>query len=59
METLKEEVIRIVSKMPDTATIEDSMYELYVIDKIRKSIKAADEGETISTEDLKREIKEW
>lgn len=59
METLKEEVIRIVSKMPDTATIEDIMYELYVIDKIRKSIKAADEGETISTEDLKREIKEW
>ena len=31
------------------------MYELYVIDKIKKGIEAAERGEVISTEDLKKE----
>ena len=36
MENLKEEVINVISKLPDSADIDDIMYRLYVIDKIRK-----------------------
>jgi hypothetical protein len=35
------------------------MYRLYVIDKVRKGREAVERGETISEEDLKREIESW
>ena len=59
METLKQEAIRVISKLPDTAKIDDIMYELYVIDKVKKGREAAERGETISIEDLKREMQTW
>ena len=59
METLKQEAIRVISKLPDTANIEDIMYELYVIDKVKRGREAVEHGETISLEDLKRETQTW
>lgn len=59
METLKQEAIRVISKLPDTANIDDIMYELYVIDKVKKGREAAERDETISIEDLKREMQTW
>ena len=59
METLKQEAIKVISKLPDTANIEDIMYELYVIDKVKKGREAVERGETISAEELKREIQTW
>jgi len=35
------------------------MYRLYVINKLRKSREAIERGETISHDDLKREIEQW
>ncbi|MDI7259343.1 MAG: hypothetical protein QME90_05405 [Thermodesulfobacteriota bacterium] len=59
METLKQEAMRVISKLPDNANIDDIMYELYVIDKVNKGREAAERGEKISTEDLKREMQTW
>lgn len=59
METLKQEAIRVIAQLPDTANIEDIMYELYVIDKVKKGREAVEGGETISLEDLKREMQTW
>ena len=59
METLKQEAIRVISKLPDTANIDDIMYELYVIDKVKKGREAAERGEILSIEDLKREMQTW
>jgi hypothetical protein len=59
METLKDEAIKAISKLPDSANIDDIMYELYVIDKVKKGREAAERGETISIEDLKREMQTW
>ncbi len=59
MESLKEEVINVISKLPDSADIDDIMYRLYVIDKIRKGREAVKQGETMSIEDLKREMASW
>ena len=36
METLKQDAINAISKLPDTAGIDEIMYRLYVIDKVRK-----------------------
>jgi hypothetical protein len=59
METLKEEAISAISKMPDSADIDEIMYRLYVIDKVRKGREAVLQGDVIPVEDLKREIESW
>ena len=59
MEALKKEAINVISKMPDTAEIDDIMYWLYVIDKIRKGREAVRQGDTVSAEELQKEIESW
>ena len=59
METLKQKALKVIAKLPDTANIDDIMYELYVIDKVKKGREAAERDDTISLEDLKREMQTW
>jgi hypothetical protein len=59
METLKQKALKVIAKLPDTANIDDIMYELYVIDKVKKGREAAEHDDTISLEDLKREMQTW
>jgi len=59
METLREEAINIISKLPDSASIDDIMYRLYVIDKVRKGREAIQQGDSISIEELKGEMESW
>jgi hypothetical protein len=59
MESLKQEALNVISKMPDTAEIDDIMHRLYVIDKVRKGREAVRRKETISIEDLKKEMESW
>ena len=59
MPSLKEEAIKVISKMPESASIDDTMYELYVIEKVKKGRDAADRGEAVSVADLKKEMQKW
>ena len=59
METLKQEAIRAITKLPETANIDDIMYELYVVDKVKKGREAVSRGESVSADDLKREMQSW
>ena len=59
METLREEAINVISRLPDSASIDDIMYRLYVIDKVRKGREAIKLGDSISVEDLKGEVESW
>ena len=36
MGSLKQKALNAISKMPDTVNIDEIMYRLYVIDKVRK-----------------------
>ena len=40
MQTLKQEVIEAISKLPDSSNVDEIMYKLYVIDKVRKGREA-------------------
>jgi hypothetical protein len=59
METLKQEAIKVISSLPESANIDDIMYELYVIDKINKGREAAERGDSISIEELRGEMQSW
>ena len=59
MESLKQEAMNAISKMPETADIDDIMYRLYVIDKVRKGREAVQQGKVISVDELREETQLW
>lgn len=60
MQPLKQELINTVQRLPDDINdIDEVMYQLYVMEKLRKSREAIERGDVISHEDLKREMEQW
>lgn len=51
---VKEEAEKLVRELPEQATWDDLMYEIYVRQKIEEGIKAADEGRVLPHEEVKR-----
>jgi hypothetical protein len=54
MSMIKDEAKKIIDKLPEQATWDDVMYQIYVKKKIETSIKAVEEGKVISHEDVKK-----
>jgi len=54
--SLKQEALKSIAHLPDDADIEEIIYRLYLVDKLRKSRKAIAKGQVISHQDLKLEI---
>ncbi|MGH8654360.1 MAG: hypothetical protein ACREYE_20315 [Gammaproteobacteria bacterium] len=59
MQPAKQDALETIGKLPDDTDMDEIMYRLYVLDKIRKGQEAVERGRTISSEDLKREIDSW
>lgn len=59
MQPAKKEALETIARLPDDADMDEIMYRLYVLDKIRKGQDAANHGQTSTSEDLKREIDAW
>jgi len=59
METIKQEAMRIISTLPDDASLDDIIYKLYVVDKVRKGKNDVRNGNYRSSEALKKEIEKW
>jgi len=55
----KQEALNTIDQLPDDADMDEIMYRLYVLDKIRKGQEAVEQGKTIISEELKREIDSW
>jgi len=56
MNLVKDEAKKLIEKLPDTATWDDIMYELYVKQKIEAGLKAVAEGRTVPHEEVKRRL---
>ena len=57
--TAKQQVRKVLEKLPDDCTLEDVQYELYVIQKIRTRSKMADAGKFISQEEAEKRMDKW
>lgn len=55
----KKDAINTINQLPDNADMEEIMYRLYVLDKVRKGQVAAEHRETLTSEEVKREIDSW
>jgi predicted transcriptional regulator len=56
MQTAKEIARELIDRLPDTASFDDLMYELYVRQKIEAGLKAAEEGRTVPHEEAKKRL---
>ncbi len=57
--SLKQDAIQTLQQLPDDAGVDEIMYRIYVINKIRRSQEAIERGEVISHDELTREIEQW
>lgn len=56
MNSIKEAVLELAKRLPDECTWDDVMYQIYVRQKIEAGIKDADEGRTVSHEEVFEEF---
>ena len=55
----REKAIQTINELPPEFDIEELIEKLIFIEKVEKGLKEADEGKTISHEQLKKEMKKW
>jgi hypothetical protein len=59
MKSLKNEALAAISALPDDSSVDDIMYRIYVIDKIKKGQEAASQNKMITIEEIEKEIHTW
>ena len=59
MQPAKQEAMQTIAKMPEDVDMEEIMYQLYVLEKVRRGREAVAKGRITTAEELKREIEQW
>ena len=59
MATAKEEVEELLGKLPNDCSLEDIQYHLYVLEKVRAGLEAADVEGAVSQEDAEARLSKW
>ena len=59
MDTVKDSVIQMIHKMPDTASVQDIMAELYFRQKVDMGLQALDKNMGIDHSTVKERLKKW
>jgi predicted transcriptional regulator len=59
MQAAKQDALNSINQLPENADMEEIMYRLYVLDKVRKGQEAVEQGETITSEELQVDIDSW
>ena len=57
--TLKQDALETLQRLPDNADIEEIMYRLYVLGNIRRGQQDAEQGKSITAEQLLKDIQAW
>ena len=59
MSSVKRAVLDLVKGLPDSCTLEDVQYQLYVRQKVERSMEAAAAGRVQSHEQVKKRLSKW
>ena len=54
--SIKQEAYRILDKLPDKATWDDLMYQIYVRQTIETGIKDSEEGRTVDVKEVRKKF---
>jgi ribosomal protein S20 len=59
MSTAKQEVESLLKKLPDSCSLEDIQYHLYVIEKIQRGIETAEKKGVVSQEKAEKRLNKY
>jgi predicted transcriptional regulator len=59
MDGVKEQVVRMIQAMPDNATLDDIMAELFFKLQVDAGLKELDEGKGIPHEEVGKRMSKW
>jgi hypothetical protein len=59
MGTAKQEVEALLNNLPDDCSLEDIQYHLYVIEKVRNGLEAADSQGSVPQEEVEQRLGKW
>jgi hypothetical protein len=54
--TVKEQVRKMIEKLPDECSIEDVHYQLYLIEKVRRGLKSIGDGKGIPHDQVRKQF---
>jgi len=59
MATIREEIIHMIRQMPEDASVEDIMAELYFRKKVDKGLQQLKEGQVLTHDQARERLKKW
>jgi len=59
MSTAKQDVESLLQKLPDSVTVEDIQYHLYVLDKVLRGLEDERENGSLSQEEVETRLGKW
>lgn len=59
MSSVKKAVLDLVKRLPETCTMEDVQHQLYVRQKVQRSMEAAGAGRIQGHEQVKKRLSKW
>lgn len=59
VQSAKQEALELIHKMPDDADIEEIMYQLHVLENIRRGRHDASNGQLQVAEEVLKDIQSW
>jgi hypothetical protein len=59
MNSTKDEVRKLLDRLPDEVSFEDIQYQVYVLDEISRGSEEIDRGEGLEQDEVKRRLAKW
>jgi predicted transcriptional regulator len=56
---MKQQILNAIEDLPDDADVEDALDRLYLLYKVERGIRQADQGELISQEEVRQRMAKW
>lgn len=59
MQTVKQEVNQLLDRLPESCTLEDIQYHIYVMQKIERGLLDAKKGNVYTQEEIEKKLSKW
>lgn len=56
---IKKVALKVIERMPEDASLEDLMYELYFRQRVDRGLRELERNKTVSHADVKRSVSRW
>ena len=59
MYSVKEAAIAAVNSLPDSCSMDDVFYEVYLVSQVLEGLEDAKAGRVVTTDELLKKVEEW